>query len=74
MHKENAGSEDEIGVSPEAIEVSVAMAFTHIVLEVLNLYIESVTWRTKIRDYVIACHNAKQGWIAQRTSFIATDE
>ena len=74
MHSKDAGSEDEIGVNPLAIEVSVLMAVIHVVLEIINLYIESVTWRTSLRDYIIACHNAKQGWIAQKTRFIATDE
>jgi hypothetical protein len=48
----------------KAIEVSVAMAAVHVFLEVLNLYIEARTWKTHFRDYMIACHNAKQGWIA----------
>lgn len=67
-------SANDINVSVEAIEVSIAMAIIHVFLEFLNLYIESQTWRTSFRDYMIACHNAKQGWIAQRTKFIATDE
>jgi len=50
------------------------MAVTHVFLELINLYLESTTWKCGFRDYMIACHNAKQGWIAQSASFITTDE
>jgi len=50
------------------------MAVTHVLLELLNLYLESTTWKSGFRDYMIACHNAKQGWIAQSTSFNANEE
>lgn len=70
----NGGNADTIGVNPQAIEVSVAMACIHVFLEFANLYIEARTWKTNFRDYMIACHNAKQGWIAQRTAFIASND
>ena len=66
--------EDSLGVSIGAIEFSLSMAVTHVFLELINLYLESTTWNCGFRDYMIACHNAKQGWIAQSTSFITTDE
>ena len=66
-----SGSPNTIGVNMEAIEVSVIMAIIHVLLEFMNLYIEARTWKTNFRDYMIACHNAKQGWIAQRTAFIS---
>lgn len=69
----SAGSPNTIGVNMEAIEVSVAMAVLHVFLEVVNLHIEARTWKTHFRDYMVACHNAKQGWIAQRTDFIASN-
>ena len=65
---------DKIGVSMEAIVFSLIMALIHMVLESLNLYIEAKTWNNGLRDYMIACHNAKQGWIAQSTSFDASVE
>ena len=53
------GNAEEIGVDPLAIEVSVVLAAVHVFLEFINLLIESRTWKTKFRDYMIACHNAK---------------
>lgn len=50
------------------------MALIHVFLETLNLVFEARTWKTHFRDYIIACHNAKQGWIAQSMAITETDE
>ena len=36
--------------------------------------IEAKTWKVPLRGYMVACHNAKQGWIAQSTDFISTNK
>ena len=68
------GTANKIGINPVAIEISLIMALIHVILEGINLIIEAKTWKVPLRGYMIACHNAKQGWIAQSTAFISTDK
>lgn len=63
LHRDKDGQ--TLGVDPFAIEVSLCTAIIHVFLEIMNLYFESQTWKTMARDYMVACYNAKQGWIAQ---------
>lgn len=63
LHRDKDGA--RFGVDPVAIEISLVTASVHVILEFMNLYLESKTWDTGYRDYMVACYNAKQGWIAQ---------
>ena len=63
MHRDKESQ--EFGLSIAAIEVSLCTAIVHVLLELMNLYFESRTLKTMFRDYMVACYNAKQGWIAQ---------
>ena len=62
-----------LGVEPEAIWLSILTAIVHIILELINLYIEARTWETQLLDYVVASYNAKQGWIPQQAEFTTYD-
>lgn len=47
------------GVTKDAIMLSLVFAIVHIILEVINLYLESKTCQTSFFDYMIACYNAR---------------
>ena len=51
------------------IRISVQMAIMHLVFEMINLFLESRTARTTFSDYMVACYNARQGWIPQKDDF-----
>lgn len=63
---------EALGINPVAIWISICTALIHVILEIINLYMESKTQHTNLKDYVVACYNAKQGWIAQQTSLISS--
>lgn len=50
---------ESLGVNPFAIWISLMFAAIHVVLEYMNLYFESKTWKTTLWDFMIACYNAK---------------
>ena len=45
------------------------MAVIHLVFEGFNLRLESKISRTTLMDYMVACYNARQGWIPKRDDF-----
>lgn len=67
MKRKNAAN--NFGVSIKAIEVSLTTAFIHVIFELINLYLESSTSQTSFADYMVACYNARQGWIPQQEDF-----
>ena len=38
----------------------------HLFLELIYLYLESRASKTNFMDYIVACYNARQGWIPQK--------
>lgn len=65
---------EKIGVTPYAIEVSLVSAVIHVIFEVINLKLEARTSETTFKDYMVACYNARQGWIPQQSAFSANEK
>lgn len=58
---------DDLIIDSDAILISLMMACMHLVLEMFKLKLEAKCLRTNFLRYFVACHNAKQGWIPDRS-------
>lgn len=61
---------EHLGIDPLAIWISLLFAAIHVILEYMNLYFESKTWKISVGDFMIACYNAKQGWVPHQTQLM----
>ena len=44
-------------------------ALIHVILETINLHLESKTSHTGFQDYMVACYSARLGWLPQEKDF-----
>ena len=49
----------------QAVVVSLICAVIHFILEMLSMYIDARTSDSFFTDYLVACYNARQGWLPQ---------
>lgn len=57
LHREH--QEISLGVDEDAVIISLISAIIHVIFEFVNLYLEALTSDTPVRDYLIACYNAR---------------
>lgn len=62
---------DELGVAPDQIYLSILFACIHVILECINLFIETIVSSTPFKDYVVCCYNAREFWMPNSKSFKA---
>ena len=53
----------DFGVDMTSIQLSVALAVAHILLEFVQLSYEAKACMTNVSNYAIACFNGKFGWV-----------
>ena len=53
----------EFGISIYTVLLSVSLAFGHIILEVIFLYLEAMATKTNFINYAIVCFNGRFGWV-----------
>ena len=70
---EDAGGE-AMDVDEFSIVASLMCACLHVILELSNLYLESKTSQSSFRDYMVACYNARQGWLPQEGDFFKIND
>ena len=52
-----------------AVVISLICAIVHLILEMVNIYVEAETSNSFLANYLVACYNARQGWVPQQTDF-----
>ena len=67
-------AEYEFGVSITAIIVSIILAFSHALLEILFLYMEAQASKTSFINYCIVCFNGRFGWVPYNDYLIVTSQ
>lgn len=67
-------AEYEFGVSITAIIVSIILAFSHALLEILFLYMEAQATKTSFINYCIVCFNGRFGWVPYNDYLIVTSQ
>lgn len=60
-----------IDLDEKTIVWSLISALIHLILEWLNLWIESKVYQCNITEYMVACYNAKQGWIPHHNRLLS---
>ena len=56
-------SEEEIGIGLKQILFSLFCAIVHLVLEVIKIVIEAKASDSFVIAYLVACYNARMGWL-----------
>ena len=64
----------DFGVDMTSIQLSVALAVSHIMLEFVQLSYEAKACKTNIVNYSIACFNGRFGWVPFADDLIAIAE
>lgn len=59
----NPGGSEGLGISMEAILVSLGFALLHTVIEVIFLSMEATATKTTLTHYSIICFNGRFGWV-----------
>lgn len=67
-------AEYEFGVSITAIIVSIILALSHALLEILFLYMEAQATKTSFINYCIVCFNGRFGWVPYNDYLIVTSQ
>ena len=60
------GVDSKFNVNTKTILFSISMALIHMTLEVIKIRFESWASSESFYNYMVACYNARLGWIPQR--------
>ena len=65
----NSKQDKNLDIGLYAVLFSLICAFVHLFLEIVNIYFEAETSDSFFVDYLVACYNARQGWVPQQKDF-----